>query len=109
MKIAAAPFLNTRPLIQDLDVEVCSPAEGARRLAESLVDVALLPVAAFAREGDLAAAPGVCIGAKNEVTSVLVVADRPLEELETIALDSSSRSSVALLRILLHAKGLKPR
>jgi cyclic dehypoxanthinyl futalosine synthase len=109
VKIAAAPFLNTKPLIQGLDVEFCSPSEGARRLAESLVDIALLPVAAFARQGDLVAAPGICIGAKNEVGSVLVVADRPLEELKTIALDASSRSSVALLRILLDAKGLKPK
>jgi cyclic dehypoxanthinyl futalosine synthase len=109
VKIAAAPFLNTRPLIQDLDVELCSPSEGARRLAESLVDIALLPVAAFARQGDLVAAPGICIGAKNEVASVLLVADRPMEELDTIALDSSSRTSVALLRILLAAQGLKPK
>jgi predicted solute-binding protein len=112
MKIAAAPFLNTRPLIYGLgglDVEFCSPAEGARRLAESLVDIALLPVAAFARQGDLVAAPGVCIGAKHEVASVLLVADRPMEELDTIALDSSSRTSVALLRILLAARGLKPK
>src|SRR5262249_37344412 len=49
------------------------------------------------------------IGAKKEVASVLLVADRPMEELQTIALDSSSRSSVALLRILLAAKGLKPK
>src|SRR5262249_46309867 len=41
--------------------------------------------------------------------SVLLVADRPMEELDTIALDSSSRTSVALLRILLDARGLKPR
>src|SRR5579859_6069112 len=109
LKIAAAPFLNTRPLIQDLNVEFCSPAEGARRLAESLVDIALLPVAAFARQGDLVAAPGVCIGARNQVASVLLVADRPMEELDTIALDSSSRTSVALLRILLAAKGLHPK
>jgi cyclic dehypoxanthinyl futalosine synthase len=109
VKIAAAPFLNTRPLIEGLDVELCSPSEGARRLAESLVDVALLPVAAFARQGDLVAAPGVCIGARAEVGSVLLVADRPMEELDTIALDAASRSSVVLLRILLAARGLKPR
>ena len=110
LKIAAAPFLNTRPLIAGLsDVQLCSPSEGARRLAESLVDVALLPLAAFARQGDLVAAPGICIGARAEVGSVLLVADRPMEELDTIALDSSSRTSVVLLRILLAARGLKPR
>jgi cyclic dehypoxanthinyl futalosine synthase len=82
-------------------LELCSPAEGARRLAEGLCDVALLPLAAYARQGDLVVAPGVCVGARGPVGSVLLLAEAPLEALDTIALDLSSRTSVALLRVLL--------
>jgi cyclic dehypoxanthinyl futalosine synthase len=114
LRIVAAPFLNTRPLIEGLaettgvTLTLCSPAEGARRLAERLCDVALLPLAAYARQGELVAAPGVCIGARRAVGSVLLVADAPLEELESIALDASSRTSVVLLKLLLRARRASP-
>ena len=112
LRLVAAPFLNTRPLISGLTaamppgvtLELCSPAEGARRLAERECDVALLPVAAFARQGDLVAVPGVCIGARHQVGSVLLVADVPLHELTTVALDQSSRTSVTLARLLLRER-----
>jgi cyclic dehypoxanthinyl futalosine synthase len=112
LRLAAAPFLNTRPLISGLvadapsnvDLQLCSPSEGARRLAERECDLALLPVAALARQGDLVAVPGVCIGARRTVGSVLLVADAPLHELTTVALDQSSRTSVTLARILLRER-----
>jgi cyclic dehypoxanthinyl futalosine synthase len=111
LRLAAAPFLNTRPLISGLvadapanvDLQLCSPAEGARRLAERECDVALLPVAAFARQGDLVAVPNVCIGARNRVGSVLLVSEAPLHELQSIALDTSSRTSVVLARLIWRA------
>jgi cyclic dehypoxanthinyl futalosine synthase len=118
IRVVAAPFLNTRPLIDelvaapppDVQLELASPAEGARRLAEGLCDVALLPLAAYARQGDLVAAPGVCIGARGPVGSVLLVADAPLDELDTVALDLSSRTSVTLARLLLKERtGTLPR
>ncbi|MCU1277898.1 MAG: Menaquinone via futalosine step 3, partial [bacterium] len=112
LRLAAAPFLNTRPLISglvadapsDVELQLCSPSEGARRLAERECDLALLPVAALARQGDLVAVPGVCIGARRTVGSVLLVADAPLHELTTVALDQSSRTSVTLARILLRER-----
>jgi cyclic dehypoxanthinyl futalosine synthase len=118
IRIVAAPFLNTRPLVDDLldtpppgvTVDLCSPSEGARRLAEGQCEVALLPLAAYARQGDLVAVPNVCIGARGPVGSVLLVADAPLEQLQTIALDRSSRTSAVLLRLLLRARtGKLPR
>jgi cyclic dehypoxanthinyl futalosine synthase len=112
LRMVAAPFLNTRPLIEGLtheppagvELTLASPAEGARRLAEGLCDVALLPLAAYARQGDLVAAPGVCIGARRSVGSVLLVAEQPIETLDAIALDASSRTSVVLLKLLLRAR-----
>ncbi|MGZ3443386.1 MAG: MqnA/MqnD/SBP family protein, partial [Polyangia bacterium] len=112
LRLAAAPFLNTRPLISGLvadapsgvELQLCSPSEGARRLAERECDLALLPVAVLARQGDLVAVPSVCIGARQKVGSVLLVADVPLHELTTVALDQSSRTSVTLARILLRER-----
>ena len=112
LRLAAAPFLNTRPLISGLvadapanvELQLCSPAEGARRLAERECDLALLPVAAFARQGDLVAVPDVCIGARQKVGSVLLVADVPAHELSAVALDQSSRTSVTLARLLLRER-----
>ena len=99
LRLAAAPFLNTRPLISglvaeppaDVELQMCSPSEGARRLAERECDMALLPVAALARQGDLVAVPGVCIGARHKVGSVLLVADVPLARAD----DGGARSVVA--------------
>ncbi|MCU1281544.1 MAG: Menaquinone via futalosine step 3 [bacterium] len=112
LRLAAAPFLNTRALISGLvadapsgvELQICSPAEGARRLAERECDVALLPVAAFARQGDLVAVPGICIGAKQKVGSVLLVSEVPAHELTHVALDQSSRTSVVLARVLLRER-----
>jgi len=112
LRLAAAPFLNTRPLIAGLQAEtppgvelqICSPAEGARRLAERECDLALLPVAALARQGDLVAVPGICIGARHRVGSVLLVSEVPAHELTTVALDQSSRTSVVLARVLLRER-----
>ncbi len=112
LRLAAAPFLNTRPLISGLvadapanvELQLCSPAEGARRLAERECDLALLPVAALARQGDLVAVPDVCIGARQKVGSVLLVADVPAHELSAVALDQSSRTSVTLARLLLRER-----
>ena len=112
LRLAAAPFLNTRPLISGLvadapsgvELQLCSPAEGARRLAERECDLALLPVAALARQGDLVAVPDVCIGARTKVGSVLLVSEVPAHELATVALDQSSRTSVTLARLLLRER-----
>jgi cyclic dehypoxanthinyl futalosine synthase len=117
IRIAAAPFLNTRPLISGLvaeapssiELSLCSPAEGARRLAERECDVALVPVAALARQGDYVVVPRVCIGARKSVGSVLLLSELPAHELETVALDQSSRTSVVLARLLLGSRGGKHR
>ena len=49
------------------------------------------------------------IGARGKVRSVVIVAERPIHELESIALDLSSRTSVVLARLLLARRKLTPR
>jgi cyclic dehypoxanthinyl futalosine synthase len=110
-------YLNARPLYQGLDadpsvqLEVGLPSEIARCLAEDEADVALVPVAAAAALGGMELVPEVAIACRGPVRSVVLVGERPLDELDELALDLSSRTSVILARLLLRArrKGREPR
>ena len=120
LRVAAVGYLNARPLYEGLDgpasssrvdLTCASPREVARRLAEDEADVALMPVAAAATIGDLRLVRGSAIGARGAVRSILVVADRPIETLDELAVDLSSRTSVVLARLVLRARqrGREPR
>ncbi len=120
LRVAAVGYLNARPLYEGLDrepasarvrLECASPREVARQLAEEEADVALMPVAAAATIGDLRLVRGAGIGARGAVRSILVVADRPIETLDELAVDLSSRTSVLLARLVLRARhrGREPR
>ena len=105
-RVAAVSFLNAWPLYDALrggprvELAEAVPAEVARRLGEDEADVALVPVAAAAMLGDARFVPGAAIGARGKVRSVVVVGERPIHELDEIALDLSSRTSVVLGRLV---------
>jgi cyclic dehypoxanthinyl futalosine synthase len=120
LRVAAVAYLNARPLYEGLDREPASarvqldcgvPAEVARRVAEDEADLALMPVAAAATLGDMRIVRGGAIGARGAVRSVVLVGERPIDELDEIAVDLSSRTSVVLARLVLRArrKGVEPR
>jgi cyclic dehypoxanthinyl futalosine synthase len=120
LRVAAVQYLNARPLFEGLDrepaaarvaLDLALPSEVARRVAEDEADVALMPIAAAATIGELRIVRGCAIGARGKVRSVVLAADRPLEELESVALDLSSRTSVALVRLIVRRLngGKEPR
>jgi cyclic dehypoxanthinyl futalosine synthase len=115
LRALGVAYLNARPLWESLkddprlDLGLARPSELARSLAEKEADVGLLPVAAAATMGELRLLRNMAIGARGRVRSVAIVADRPLHELESIALDLSSRTSVVLARLLLARRKLTPR
>jgi cyclic dehypoxanthinyl futalosine synthase len=120
LRVAAVQYLNARPLFEGLDrepaaarvaLDLALPSEVARRVAEDEADVALMPIAAAATIGDLRIVRGCAIGARGKVRSVVLAADRPLEELESVVLDLSSRTSVALARLIVRRLngGKEPR
>jgi cyclic dehypoxanthinyl futalosine synthase len=119
LRVAAVQYLNARPLFEGLDrepaagrvaLDLALPSEVARRVAEDEADVALMPIAAAASIGDLRIVRGCAIGARGKVRSVVLAADRPLEELESVALDLSSKTSVALVRLVVRRlRGKEPR
>src|ERR1019366_3720899 len=72
-------------------------------------DLGIIPSIEYQRMDGVVALPGMAIAAKNEVRSLLVVAKKPIEMARRIALDTSSRSTAALVRLrsaeLWHSKG----
>ncbi|MCU0680908.1 MAG: hypothetical protein MUF34_01350, partial [Polyangiaceae bacterium] len=115
--VAGVTYLNGRPAIDPLErghyaerfvVGRGASAEVARRVAEGEAALGLMPVAAYADFGGLELVPGVAIGAKGPIRSVLLLADEPLEKLDTIVLDATSRTSVVLARLVVAARRKAP-
>lgn len=76
------------------------PAEVAAGMAAGELDVGLIPSVELQRIPDLSVIPGLSISSSREVRSVLLVSCRPVREIRRLALDTSSRTSAALVRIL---------
>ena len=107
-RVGAVSYLNARPLIWGLDarpdlfsLRVDLPSRCARLLHDGETDLGLIPAIEY-QMGDYLAVPDVAIGADGAVQSVAVFSSRPIGEVRTVALDTSSRSSVALTRVLAH-------
>jgi chorismate dehydratase len=77
-----------------------APARCAQMLAQGLCDVALIPVIEYQRIPDLRIIPDIAVASKNRVRSVVLATRLPPSEVRVVTLDSSSRTSQALLRIL---------
>jgi chorismate dehydratase len=110
-RIAASSYLNTAPLIwsfvrgaQREAVELftdTAPARCAEMLARAEVDAALVPVIEYQKLSGVSMVADVCVGSKNAVRSVVLVTRRNnLKKVERVALDESSRTSVALVKII---------
>ena len=110
-RVAASSYLNTAPLIWSFargrrrgEVELLTdtaPARCADMLARGQVEAALVPVIEYQRLPETAIVPGVCVGARREVHSVvLVTRGARLEEVESIALSVESRTSAALIEVI---------
>jgi len=120
-RIAASSYLNTAPLIwsfirgaQRDAVELftdTAPARCAQMLARAEVDAALVPVIEYQQLSDVSMIADVCVGSKNAVRSVVLVTRRNnLKKVERVALDESSRTSVAMVKIIFREfLGLEPQ
>ena len=112
-RVAASSYLNSVPLIwsfmhgtRQREVELVTdtaPARCADMLACAQVEAALVPVIEYQRIPDLMVVPGVCIGSRSSVRSVVLVMREELGNLRSVrkvALDKSSRTSAALIQII---------
>ncbi|HUJ30453.1 MAG TPA: menaquinone biosynthesis protein [Candidatus Acidoferrum sp.] len=109
LRISIVEFLNTAPLVWGFaegplagkyDLSFTLPSQCAEALHRGDADIAIIPSIEYQRIENAVALPGMAIAAKGEVRSILVVAKRPIEMAKRIALDTSSRSSAALVRLL---------
>src|ERR671932_2048324 len=70
-------------------------------LARGQVEAALVPVIEYQRLPETAVVPGVCVGARREVHSVvLVTRGKTLDEVGSVALSIESRTSAALVEVI---------
>jgi len=110
IRIGAVSYLNTKPLIygfeqgllkDEIELVTDYPSKLALLLQKNEIDIALLPVAAISNITNAKAFSNFCIGAKQDVASVCLFSEVPIEEIQEIYLDYQSRTSVTLLRVLL--------
>lgn len=107
LRLGAVEYLNARPLVFGLDlqpdrfdVRFDVPARCAALLHAGEVDFGIVPSIEYLRGDRFVGVPGVAIGSDGEIASVAVFSRVPIEQVRTVALDASSRTSVALFRIL---------
>lgn len=108
LRLGAVSYLNTKPLVYGLEaipeqfsVRFDVPAMCAMLLHEGRVDLGLIPAIEYLRgTDDYWIVPGVAIASEGDVASVAVFSSKPIGQVQSLALDLSSRTSVALTRIL---------
>jgi chorismate dehydratase len=84
----------------DFEISYTIPSACAAELQAGRADIGIIPAAAYTQILDLAVLPGVAIAARRPVRSILLVSKVPVEKIETVALDTSSMTSVALTKVL---------
>jgi chorismate dehydratase len=109
LRISIVEFLNTAPLVWGFtdgpltgkyELSFAVPSQCAEDLRAGRADVGIIPSIEYQRMDDVVALPGMAIASKQEVRSLLVVSKVPIEMAQTFALDTNSRSTVGLSRIL---------
>jgi chorismate dehydratase len=106
LRLGAVSYLNTKPLVHGLDahpeefeVRFDVPSKCAELLHAGRVDLGLIPAIEYLR-GTYAIVPDISIASDGDVATVAVFTRTPIGEVRTLALDLSSRTSVALTRVL---------
>jgi chorismate dehydratase len=110
-RLAASSYLNTAPLIWSFQhgsqrdlvqlVTDAAPARCADLLAQNQVEAALVPIIEYQRIAEVRVVPGVCVGSHLAVRSVVLISKYDdLKNVRSVALDNSSRTSQALVKII---------
>ncbi len=109
IRVTAVSYLNTVPLLygirnsavyEAIDLRIAPPAQCALAFERGDTDIALVPVASLLKQPHYELLSDYCIGASGKVRTVVVMANDPLDQLQTIYLDPDSRTSVILVQIL---------
>lgn len=110
IRVGAVNYLNTKPLIygfeqgmmeQEIELTLDYPAKLAQMLLEDRIDIGLIPVATIPELKEHHITGSYCIGCNGAVASVCIFSEVPLGQVTHLLLDYQSRTSAALLKILL--------
>ena len=112
LRVSIVQYLNTAPLVRGFthgplrgkyELSFTVPSQCAEALRTRAADVAIIPAIEYQRIPDLVILPNLGIASKRSVRSLLLISRKPIELVRRVALDRSSRSTQALVRILCHA------
>ncbi len=108
--LGLVPYLNVKPLIYPLlsgelrhnfSLHFAPPSQLSKDLKKGKLDAALIPSIEYASSDGYLILPELAIAARGAVRSVLLYSKKPFSEIETVALDTASRTSASLVKILL--------
>ena len=109
LRVSAISFLNTAPLMwdfehgdagRDFSIEYTVPSACAAALAANQADIGIIPAFTYAQIPGLVVIPDISIASKDRFSSILLVSGKKIDDIRTVATDTSSRTSVALLQVL---------
>ena len=119
LRISAISYLNTAPLMWDFErgdtaaplaehfeIGYTVPSSCAEALRAGTADIGIIPAFAYATIPGLIILPDVAIAARGPVRSILLLSKVPKQEIRSVSLDTSSRSSAALTQVLLRRWGV---
>ncbi len=117
IRIGAVKYLNTKPLVYQLDdhadriqLSFDLPSRLADQLADNQLDVALIPAIEYFRQSEYQIVSDACIACRGPVLSVKLFSRRPPPDIKTLALDEGSRTSAAMVQVLLAEEfGIRPQ
>ena len=118
LRVEAVSFLNTKPLIypllngelqtDNIELSIEVPSRAAMHLSSGEIDVGLIPIIEYFRVNSSRTSysilPGISIASRECVRSIQLFSRVPIRQIQRVALDTNSRTSVALLKILLAEK-----
>jgi len=114
LRAAAVSFLNAWPLTAGLErsdrieLVLAEPSRCAAMLEAGEVDLALVSVAALTK-GNYDIVPGMAIGADGPVQTVLLVGEQSPAIWDEVYLDTASRTSHVLAKLVLDGMGVHPK
>ena len=109
LRISIVKYLNTAPLVWGFTngpfagkyaLSFTVPSQCAEAMSTGAADIAIIPAIEYQRIPNLVVLPNLAIASQNRVRSLLIIAKEPIEQVRSMALDRSSRSTQALTRIL---------
>ena len=117
VKVGAVSFLNTKPLIypfladsqfpgsEAIELSLAVPSRLAIELKDGDIDVGLIPIIEYFRtDREYRIIRDISICSRGPVLSIQLLSRVPISDLRSVALDTSSRSSHALVQIILAEK-----